>query len=72
MACSWGTDGVEYLCRVLGRKAGIPVLHPHVLRHTLAASLLATGVPLTVVSELLGHSAITTIAAYLTPSAADL
>jgi integrase len=34
-----GTDGVEYPCRMLGRKAGIPDLHPHVCRHTFAASL---------------------------------
>ena len=37
----------------------IPRVNPHALRHTYATRLLERGVPLKVVSELLGHSSIT-------------
>ena len=46
---------------------GIPkeLAHPHILRHTRAIELLRAGVPVTVVQDLLGHSALTTTAVYL-------
>ncbi len=48
-------------------EAGIPrnLAHPHVLRHTRAVELLRAGVPVTIVQDLLGHSALTTTAVYL-------
>ncbi len=39
--------------------------HPHILRHTRAIELLRAGVPVTIVQDLLGHSALTTTAVYL-------
>ena len=39
--------------------------HPHILRHTRAIELLRAGVPVTVVQDILGHSALTTTAIYL-------
>ena len=39
--------------------------HPHILRHTRAMELLRAGVPVTLVQDILGHSALTTTAAYL-------
>ncbi len=39
--------------------------HPHILRHTRAIELLKAGVPVTIVQDLLGHSALTTTAIYL-------
>lgn len=49
------------------KEAGIPrdLAHPHILRHTRATELLKGGVPITVVQDILGHSAITTTAVYL-------
>ena len=49
------------------REAGLPreLSHPHVLRHTRAVELVRAGVPLTLVQQLLGHSALTTTAIYL-------
>jgi len=49
------------------KAAGIPkdLAHPHILRHTRAIELLRAGVPVTIVQDLLGHSALTTTAVYL-------
>ena len=49
------------------KDAGIPrnLAHPHILRHTRATELLKGGVPITVVQNILGHSALTTTAVYL-------
>jgi integrase len=40
------------------RKAKIGKWHPHELRHTAASLMLANGVPLQVVSDILGHASI--------------
>lgn len=45
--------------------------HPHILRHTRAIELLRAGVPVTIVQNLLGHSALTTTAMYLRFSNAE-
>jgi len=48
-------------------EANIPrdLAHPHILRHTRAIELLRAGIPVTIVQDLLGHSALTTTAVYL-------
>jgi integrase len=40
------------------RKAKIGKWHPHELRHTAASLMLANGIPLQVVSDILGHASI--------------
>jgi integrase len=40
------------------RKASIGKWHPHELRHTAASLMLANGIPLQVVSDILGHASI--------------
>jgi integrase len=42
------------------KKAGLPVIRFHDLRHSAATILLSMGVPVKVVQEILGHSNITT------------
>ena len=42
--------------RALVRKAGLPYIRFHDLRHTAATLLLGRGVPVKVVSEMLGHA----------------
>jgi integrase len=44
--------------RVAARKAGLPHAGLHTLRHSAASVMLTRGVPLKVVSEILGHSSI--------------
>ncbi len=43
-------------------EAGLGRWHPHELRHSAASLLLAQGVPLKVISEMLGHSSISVTA----------
>jgi integrase len=42
--------------RPLLKRAGLPYIRPHDLRHTAATLLLLDGVPAIVVSRMLGHS----------------
>lgn len=51
-------------------KAGVPVITWHKLRHSCASQLLAKGVPLVAVKELLGHTSIetTTIYTHIAPN----
>jgi integrase/recombinase XerD len=59
-------DYVRNMLRRLAAKAGITKrVHPHGLRHTFAVELEATGMPVTRISELLGHSSIAVTARYL-------
>jgi integrase len=44
----------------LMRKAGVPRIRFHDLRHTAATLMLAEGVPVKVVSEMLGHADVAT------------
>ncbi len=51
-------DTVTTVFEQLHRKAGLPPIRLHDLRHTAASLALAAGVPLKVVSEQLGHSSL--------------
>jgi len=59
----------QYVRIMLGRlaaRAGIDKrVHPHALRHTFAWELEQAGVPVSVISDLLGHSSIAVTARYL-------
>lgn len=56
----------------LGKKAGLPDLHPHRLRHTFGKNLVDSGVPLDRVAMLMGHSNLSTTARYTMPGESDL
>ncbi len=57
---------VRDLLKRLADKAGIDKrVHPHGLRHTFAWELEQAGVPVSVISDLLGHSSIAVTARYL-------
>jgi len=49
-------DAVKDLAARLRKATGIGHFHPHALRHSYATRLLRAGVPMHVVSELLGHA----------------
>lgn len=49
----------------IGQEVGIPELHPHMLRHTFATMLLDSGADVPTVSQILGHSNMSTTSIYL-------
>lgn len=56
--------GVEKRLRELGRKCGIPKVHPHKFRRTLATTAIDKGMPIEQVQQLLGHQKIDTTMHY--------
>ncbi len=54
------------------RRAGLPDVTPHTLRHSFAKHLLDAGEPLPTVAAALGHTNLNTTAIYTQPSARDL
>lgn len=53
-------SGVEIRLRSLGRELGIPKVHPHKFRRTLATKAIDKGMPIEQVQRLLGHTQIDT------------
>ena len=56
--------GVEARLRSLGRRLGIPKVHPHKFRRTLATAAIDKGMPIEQVQQLLGHQKIDTTMHY--------
>ena len=52
----------------LAKRLGYPGIHLHTLRHSYASLLVSKGVPLKVISELLGHTEVRTTEIYAHPS----
>ncbi len=57
-------SGVEIRLRQLGRELGIPKVHPHKFRRTLATRAIDKGMPIEQVQLLLGHAKIETTMQY--------
>lgn len=60
------------LVRHTGRKAGLPGLRPHQLRHAFATRMSRDGAPLPAVQWALGHARVTTTMLYVHPTADDV
>ena len=58
-------EGVEYIVKDLGQKAGVNNVHPHRFRRTLATDLVRKGVPIQDVAQILGHSDLRTTQVYV-------
>jgi site-specific recombinase XerD len=56
--------GIELRLREMGRKLGIPKVHPHKFRRTLATTAIDKGMPIEQVQQLLGHQKIDTTLQY--------
>ena len=57
-------SGVEIRLRELGRRLGLPKVHPHKFRRTLATKAIDKGMPIEQVQKLLGHAKIDTTMEY--------
>lgn len=58
-------EGIEYIVKDLGRRAGVNNVHPHRFRRTLATDLVRKGVPIQDVAQILGHSDLRTTQVYV-------
>ena len=65
-------QGVQQVVAKYARRAGLPEVTPHVLRHTFAKHVLDAGEDLATVQRLLGHERLETTAIYTQPTARDL
>lgn len=65
-------DGLYRLCAVIGEKAKVPDLTPHVLRHTYCHDLVQKGIRLDIVAKLAGHTKIETTMIYTQPGEEEL
>lgn len=57
-------SGVEIRLRRLGRNVGVPKVHPHKFRRTMATRAIDKGMPIEQVQKILGHSQIDTTMRY--------
>lgn len=56
--------GVELRLREIGKRLGIPKVHPHKFRRTLATTAIDKGMPIEQLQQLLGHQKIDTTLQY--------
>lgn len=63
---------IESTVRKIGKRAGIENVHPHRFRRTSATFALRRGMPIELVSKMLGHEQLTTTQLYLDLSEDDL
>ncbi len=59
-----GTRGVADVVRLAARRAGLPALGPHRLRHSAATAMLRNGASLTEIGQVLRHARAATTAIY--------
>lgn len=64
--------GIEQTVRKLGKKAGVEDVHPHRFRRTCATMALRRGMPIELVSKMLGHEQLATTQIYLDLSEHEL
>lgn len=65
-------DKIESVVRRIGKRAGVEKVHPHRFRRTGATLALRQGMPIHIVSKLLGHESIETTQIYLDISDKEL
>lgn len=67
-----GKGAIESTVRKIGKRAGVENVHPHRFRRTSATLALRRGMPIELVSKMLGHEQLTTTQLYLDLSEDDL
>lgn len=58
-------SGITYILNDLGKRAGVPDVHPHRFRRTFATKLFENGMGLPEIQRLLGHSNVNTTMTYV-------
>ena len=62
---SMGAEGLRSLTEGLSKTAGVPRLHPHLIRHTYATRFLLNGGNLFLLQQNLGHTSLEMVRRYL-------
>lgn len=57
-------QGIEAVIKKLGNRCGIPHLHPHLFRHTVATDCINRGMDVSCLQKMLGHSNLETTMIY--------
>jgi len=65
-------DSVEKVIQRLARRAQIPRLHPHLLRHTFAVRYLVNGGDVFMLQKILGHASLEMTRKYVTLASGDV
>ena len=65
-------DAVEKLMQRLSRRASIPRLHPHLLRHTFAVRYLMNGGDVFTLQKILGHASLEMTRKYIALASGDV
>ncbi len=60
-----GAEGLRSLTERLSKSAGVPRLHPHLVRHTYATRFLLNGGNLFLLQQNLGHTSLTMVQRYV-------
>ncbi len=58
-------NGVHHALKRLGERAGVPRIHPHLLRHSAAVASVLNGANQFEIKRMLGHSSLTTTDEYM-------
>lgn len=58
-------NGVRYMLKQIEERSGVPNVHPHRFRRTLATNLIDRGMPIQEVAKILGHEKIDTTMTYV-------
>jgi len=61
----FGSSGIGYMIRELGKRCGIEKAHPHRFRRTLSTRLVRKGMPIEQVSKILGHENLSVTMRYI-------
>ncbi len=61
----WGYNGLLQAIKRVGRAAGVPRLHPHLLRHTFAVNYLINGGDVMTLKMILGHTSLEVTQVYM-------
>jgi len=65
-------NAIKQLLERVGRRSGVPRLHPHLCRHTFATNYLINGGDVFSLQQILGHTTLEMVRRYVTLASAQV